>query len=58
MSDVIDALIENVNDITEECMKNAHNIQNVIPFEQFNDITDDESPTLLRYAFGIISKFL
>ena len=39
MSDVIDELIENhlVNDVTEECMKNAHTIQNVITVDEFND---------------------
>ena len=53
MSDVIDELIENhlVNDVTEKCTKNAHTIQNVVPVDEFNDITDDENPSLLRYIF-------
>ena len=52
MHDVIDVLIENkhVNDVTEECRKNAHTIQNVISIDQLNDKTDDEENlTPLRY---------
>ena len=47
---VIDALIENhhVNDVTEECTKNAHSIQNVISIDQLNNKTDEENQTLLR----------
>ena len=56
MNDVIDALIENhhVNDVTEECTKNAHTIQNVISIDQVNDKTDDENLTLSRYWFTFI----
>ena len=48
---VIDALIENhhVNDVTEECTKNAHTIQNVISIDQLNDKTDEENLTPSRY---------
>ena len=50
MSDVIDGLIENVNDVTEECTNNepnnAHTIQNVISVDRFNDNDDGEK---LRY---------
>ena len=51
MHDVIDALIDNkyVNDITEECKKNAHIIQNVISVDQLNDKTDEENLTPSRY---------
>ena len=58
MSNVIYALIGNVNNVTEECIKNARTIKNIIPFDRFNNIINDESPTLLRYAYGIFSKFL
>ena len=53
MSDVIDGLIENVNDVTEDCAKNAHKIQDVIHVDRFNDITDDENLSLLRYIFKV-----
>ena len=48
--DVIDALIENhlVNDVTEECTKNAHTIQNAIPVDKFNDKTDEGNLPSLR----------
>ena len=48
---VIDALIENhhVNDVTEECTKNAHTIQNVISIDQLNDKTDEENLIPSRY---------
>ena len=53
MHDVIDVSIENkhVNDVTEECWKNAHTIQNVISVDQLNDKTDEENLTQLRYWF-------
>ena len=56
MHDVIDALIDNkyVNDITEECKKNAHIIQNVISVDQLNDKTDEENLTPSRYLFDNI----
>ena len=51
MNDVIDALIENhhVNDVTEDCTKNAHTIQNVISIDQLNDKTDEENLIPSRY---------
>ena len=53
MHDVIDALIDNkyVNNITEECKKNAHIIQNVISVDQLNDKADEENLTPSRYLF-------
>ena len=45
MNNVIDVLIKNkhVNDVTEECTKNAHTIQNVISINQSDDETDEEN---------------
>ena len=51
MNDVIGALLENkhVNDVTEECKKNSHTIQNVISVDQLYDKTDEENLTPSRY---------